>query len=122
MKTTDPKDARGLLHQRIPRGIDPVLFVLIGLALLLCAPVLLLVIISAAILKGLVVCSSALTGSSSCFTSRLQSLHSLLTTKSSELLTLDIGKRCCVCGLPAVQTIETYYQKQRHFCNQHKLK
>lgn len=25
-------------------------------------------------------------------------------------------KNCCVCGWPAEKTLETYYQKQRHFC------
>ena len=30
-------------------------------------------------------------------------------------------RKCIICGLSAVQTLETYYQKQRHFCEQHKV-
>lgn len=27
--------------------------------------------------------------------------------------------KCCVCGWPAEKTLETHYQKQRHFCKEH---
>ena len=101
---SDPKDVRTRIHQSIPYWLDPWLWLGYGCVLLLLLPVLLGYISLRLIVLGIM---------------KLLRVKHVAGSSISELWSQfghGMKRSCCVCGCPAVITLETHYQKNRHFC------
>lgn len=117
LATIDPKDAGELLHQRIPRVIDPLLFAFTGLCLLVLSVFFFGIIAVIAFISLTSRLLSVWLDSGSRVICFLDWLRGLVTKWSIAIIMLDFGNGndCCVCGAVADVTLKTTYQT-RHFC------